>query len=57
MTAVQSAYLATSSGAVGIGNSLPDSNTKLQVTGGTNTDDYVAKFYSGTTMAAWIKKK
>jgi hypothetical protein len=57
MTAVQSAYLATSSGAVGIGNSLPDSNTKLQVTGGTNTDDYVAKFYSGTTIAAWIKKK
>jgi hypothetical protein len=57
MTAAQSAYLATSGGAVGIGNSAPDASTKMQVTGGTNANDYVAKFYSGPTLAAWIKKK
>jgi hypothetical protein len=57
MTAAQSAYLATSGGAVGIGNNAPDANTKMQVTGGSNSNDYVAKFYSGPTLAAWIKKK
>lgn len=44
-------------GTVGIGNTVPDANTTLQVKGGEASGDYVAKFYSGTTMAAWIKKK
>lgn len=57
VTAVQSAFLATDGGAVGVGTATVDANTRMQVKGGANSGDYVAKFYSGDTMAAWIRKK
>ena len=57
LTASQSAYLATGGGAVGIGTNNPDASTELQVVGGGSSGDYVAKFYSGADLAAWIRRK
>jgi len=47
----------TVEGAVGIGVSAPDANTKMQVKGGVASGDYITKFYSGASLAAWIKNK
>ena|GEM_PF-4919098 len=44
-------------GTVGVGATAPDANTKMQVVGGAASNDFVSKFYSGASLAAWIKKK
>lgn len=58
VTAVQAAFLATeSAAAVGVGTAIPDAQTKLDVRGGGASGDYVVKFYAGSDLAAWVRKK
>jgi hypothetical protein len=38
-------------------NMAPAANTALSVAGQSVSGDYAAKFYSGATLSAWIKKK
>lgn len=44
-------------GTVAVGVSSPDPNTKLQVNGGGAAGNFAAKFYAGTNLAAWVRKK
>ena len=57
LTAATNAFLATSGGAVGVGTSTVDANTTLQTVGGGAPGSYAAKFYCGSDLAAWIRKK
>ena len=58
VTTVQDAFLATTAAAaVGVGTATPDAQTKLDVRGGGSSGNYAAKFYAGTDLAAWIRKK
>ena len=44
-------------GAVAIGTTAPDANTRMQVTGADAQGAYISKFYSGVKLAAWVKQK
>ena len=44
-------------GEVGVGGATVDANTQFQVEGGSSSGNYAAKFYAGTNLAAWVRKK
>ncbi len=48
-------YIDAANNRVGVGTTSPGG--KLDVRGGSASGDYIAMFYSGTELAAWIKKK
>ena len=44
-------------GTAAIGVTAPDANTKMQVNGSGTSGHFTAKFYAGSDLAAWVRKK